>query len=152
MRNPMSRQNKCITHYFWWLTNVGVVAVTSLETAAVVDSSAWPRESTIKHSKLEATTVAYIKEFIEFLIFCLEFEKHLCHFLGPPLKSWRWSLSTHSLAEFMRLGHAKSRKQTDYKLHMNWDKKATYHVCHELLCNAKIHFTSLLSFHKNSAN
>lgn len=91
------------------------------------ENTAWPRESTIEHNKLEATTAAYIKEFLEFLIFCLEIEK----LSGSPVEvvtllQSRWSLSTYSLAEFTRLGHAKSRKQTDYKLHINWDKKATY--------------------------
>ena len=87
IRNPMWEQKKQV--HVWWLTKVGVVDVTSSKMAAVVESTAWPRESTIKHNKLEAVAGAYIKEFIEFLIFCLEFKKHLCRFLGPPSKSWR---------------------------------------------------------------
>lgn len=54
----------------------------------MLEDSARPKESTIKHNNSKATTtVAYLKKFIAFLIFCLEFEEHLCHFLGPPLKS-----------------------------------------------------------------
>lgn len=97
-----------------------------------MESTAWPGESTIKRNKLEAPTVAYRKEFIEFLIFCLELKKHLCHFLGPLVGSGDAVVESlefinmQSPAEFTRLGHAKSPKQTDCKLHMNWDKKATY--------------------------